>query len=112
MADMAVTYIYPVTATPTTPPTALQMSKRVQVVAEIACGGVATNDPTDVIHNLGVSIDGSDGQPVITPSLVVQGATAQMPTITFIDANTVRVTQFLAGAASGFTLRLVLERRK
>jgi hypothetical protein len=108
MADMVVAYRYPVAGG--TPPTALVMSKRLQVTADIASDG--TDDPTVVTHNFGVSVDGSDGQPVIKAALTLQGATAVMPTISFNNANSVLITRNAAGATANFTLRLTLERRQ
>jgi hypothetical protein len=109
MAGMTVTYQYPVSGA--SPPSAALMKKKTQVIVNLAYVNGA-NDATVVTHNLGVSTDGSDGQPVIRCTLVVQGATSEQPIVAFTTANTVTVTPHVTGATAGFTAQLVLERRK
>ena len=109
MAGMTVTYQYPVAGL--TAPTAQLMKKRTQVIANLAYVNGA-NDPTVVTHNLGVSSDGSDGQPAIRCTLLTQGATSAQPIVAFTTANTVTVTPHVTGATAGFTVQLILERRK
>jgi len=52
---------------------------------------------------LGVSADGSDGQPAIRCTLLTQGATSAQPIVAFTTANTVTVTPHVTGATAGFT---------
>jgi hypothetical protein len=108
---MAVTYQYPVSGA--SPPSAVLMKKRQQVIAT-AVYTTGNNDPTPIVHNLGVSADGSDGQPVIDIAMLVQAATAVVPTVAFTDANTVTLTpnHTAGGATDNFTARVTLSRRK
>ena len=111
MAGMAVTYQYPVSGA--SPPTALLMKKRQQVIATVVYT-TAANDSTVVTHNLNVSLDGSDGQPVLDIAMLAQGATAVPPIVAFTNANAITLTpaRTAGGATDNFTARITMSRRK
>jgi hypothetical protein len=104
MAAGTVTYRYPKTTAP-----AAGEAKGL-VVADVAMGAQANNDPTDVTHNMNLSIDGSTGFPKINAILTAQGAAAKMPTITYKDANTITITTASNVSTGDHTVRLFIER--
>jgi hypothetical protein len=108
MANMTVTYQYPVISAPSV----AQMMKRQQLIATVTSGAGANDDATDVVHSLNVNATGADGQPVINVAMVAQGSAAVVPSVSYKDANTVTVTSNAKGANCGFTAQLTLERRE
>jgi hypothetical protein len=105
---MAIAYRTPVTGA--VAPTAEQARPGL-VVATAAAGAGATDDATDIVHNMNMSpADGSTGMPLLSCVLIAQGSAAKMPTLTFKDKDTITVTMAAKGANCDLTALVTIQR--
>lgn len=107
MAVFDLTYRYPTTAAG---PTAAQAAVVNSVVADVATAASSKEDDTDIIHNLGLSADGTDGRPEIGVVQLAGDVALTSISVVVKDANTVTVKKNLKGANTAATFRVTIKR--
>lgn len=109
MAAAVLTYRYPAAvAGGAVAPTAVQASK----VNTVVCDAVFADGATvvNIVHNLNLSADGTDGRPEVTVTTIASGTALNQVVIAVVDANTISVTQTLGSANTGATYRITIKR--